>query len=49
MATTRILQLSDLHAFADPDGRLFGIPTRELLQVCSPTCRRRVCDRTTSS
>ena len=32
MATTRILQLSDLHAFADPDGRLFGIPTRELLQ-----------------
>ena len=32
MATTRILQLSDLHAFADPDGRLFGIPTRELPQ-----------------
>lgn len=31
MTTTRILQLSDLHAFADPDGRLFGIPTRELL------------------
>ena len=29
--TTRILQLSDLHRFADPDERLFGIPTRELL------------------
>jgi 3',5'-cyclic-AMP phosphodiesterase len=29
--TTRILQLSDLHPFADPDERLFGIPTRELL------------------
>jgi 3',5'-cyclic-AMP phosphodiesterase len=32
MTTTRILQLSDPHSFADPDGRLFGIPTRELLQ-----------------
>ena len=32
MPTTRILQLSDPHAFADPDARLFGIPTRELLQ-----------------
>jgi 3',5'-cyclic-AMP phosphodiesterase len=32
MTTTRILQLSDLHPFADPDARLFGIPTRELLQ-----------------
>ena len=29
---TTILQLSDLHAFADPDERLFGIPTRELLE-----------------
>jgi 3',5'-cyclic-AMP phosphodiesterase len=29
--TTQILQLSDLHPFADPDERLFGIPTRELL------------------
>ena len=29
--TTQILQLSDLHTFADPDGRLFDIPTRELL------------------
>ena len=30
--TTQILQLSDLHAFADPDERLFGIPTRALLE-----------------
>ncbi len=30
--TTRILQLSDVHRFADPDGRLFGIPTRELFE-----------------
>ena len=30
--TTTILQLSDLHPFADPDERLFGIPTRELLE-----------------
>lgn len=30
--TTQILQLSDLHRFADPDERLFGIPTRELLE-----------------
>lgn len=30
--TTKILQLSDLHPFADPDARLFGIPTRELLE-----------------
>lgn len=29
--TTQILQLSDLHRFADPDERLFGIPTRETL------------------
>lgn len=32
MTTTQILQLSDLHRFADPDERLFGIPTRELLE-----------------
>jgi Icc protein len=31
MTTTQILQLSDLHPFAAPDERLFGIPTRELL------------------
>lgn len=30
--TTRILQLTDLHLFADPEELLFGIPTRELLQ-----------------
>ena len=29
---TRIVQLTDLHVFADPDERLFGIPTRELLR-----------------
>jgi 3',5'-cyclic-AMP phosphodiesterase len=28
---TRIVQLTDLHLFSDPDERLFGIPTRELL------------------
>lgn len=28
----RILQLSDLHLFADPDELLFGIPTRTLLR-----------------
>jgi len=33
MSTTRILQLSDLHLFADPEERLFGIPTRELLEA----------------
>lgn len=27
----RIVQLTDLHLFREPDGRLFGIPTRELL------------------
>jgi Icc protein len=32
MTTTRILQLSDFHPFADPNARLFGIPTRELLR-----------------
>ena len=31
MTTTQILQLSDLHPFADPGERLYGIPTRELL------------------
>jgi Icc protein len=29
--STTILQLSDLHRFADPDERLYGIPTTELL------------------
>lgn len=32
MARTRILQLTDLHLFADPAERLEGIPTRELLE-----------------
>lgn len=32
MTATRIVQLTDLHLFADPAGRLFGIPTRELLR-----------------
>ena len=32
MTDTLILQLTDLHLFADPAERLFGIPTRELLQ-----------------
>lgn len=31
MATTRILQLTDLHIFADPAQRLKDVPTRELL------------------
>jgi Icc protein len=31
MPVTRIVQITDLHVFADPDERLFGIPTRELL------------------
>lgn len=31
MTTTRILQLTDLHVFEDPDERLMEIPTRELL------------------
>jgi Icc protein len=30
--TTRIVQITDLHLFRDADERLFGIPTRELLQ-----------------
>ena len=32
MALTRIVQLTDLHLYADPDGRFYEIPTRELLQ-----------------
>ena len=32
MTVTRIVQLTDLHLFADPDERLFGIPTRETLR-----------------
>ncbi len=32
MTTVRILQLTDLHVFKDPDMRLKGIPTRELLE-----------------
>ncbi len=31
MSVTRIVQLTDLHLFAEPEERLFGIPTRELL------------------
>src|SRR3954471_4832483 len=31
-ATTTILQLSDLHRFADADARLFGVPTGVLLE-----------------
>ena len=31
MTLTRIVQLTDLHLFADPAGRLYEIPTRELL------------------
>lgn len=30
--TTQILQLSDVHRFADPDEQLFGIPTSELFE-----------------
>ena len=32
MTVTRIVQLTDLHLFADPEERLFGIPTRETLR-----------------
>ena len=32
MALTRIVQLTDLHLFADPGGRLYGIPTHERLR-----------------
>ncbi len=32
MVTVRLLQLTDLHVFKDPDVRLKGIPTRELLE-----------------
>ena len=31
MLSTRILQLTDLHVFRDPDARLRGIPTFQLL------------------
>jgi len=31
MTTTRILQITDLHLFSEPDRRLQGIPTRKLL------------------
>lgn len=40
MTTARILQLTDLHVFAEPQMRLKGIPTRELLQdVVETVCR----------
>ncbi len=32
MTTVRIVQITDLHLFADPEARLFGIPTRETLR-----------------
>jgi 3',5'-cyclic-AMP phosphodiesterase len=32
MSITRILQLTDLHVFSEPNVRLKGVPTRELLQ-----------------
>src|SRR6478736_4603855 len=32
MSLTRIVQLTDLHLYADPDARFYEIPTRELLQ-----------------
>ena len=32
MALTRIVQLTDLHLYQDPDARFYEIPTRELLQ-----------------
>jgi 3',5'-cyclic-AMP phosphodiesterase len=32
MTLTRIVQLTDLHLYADPDARFYDIPTRELLQ-----------------
>ena len=32
MADTRILQLTDLHLFSDPEATLKGIPTRQTLQ-----------------
>ena len=31
MLSTRILQLTDLHVFRDPEARLKGIPTFQLL------------------
>ena len=47
--TTQILQLSDLHAFADPVERLFDIPTRELLEDVLASCRSPASVPTTSS
>ena len=32
MTLTRIVQLTDLHLYADPDARFYEIPTRELFQ-----------------
>jgi Icc protein len=32
MSLTRIVQLTDLHLYADPDARFYEIPTRELLE-----------------
>ena len=32
MTVTRIVQLTDLHLYADPDARFYEIPTRELFQ-----------------
>jgi Icc protein len=32
VSVIRIVQLSDLHVFADPEQRLFGIPTRQTLR-----------------
>jgi len=32
MALTRIVQLTDLHLYEDPEARFYEIPTRELLQ-----------------
>ena len=32
MALTRIVQLTDLHLYEDPDARFYEIPTRELFQ-----------------
>jgi 3',5'-cyclic-AMP phosphodiesterase len=40
MATTRVLQLTDLHLFADRARRLMGIPTRELLLTVTAHVQR---------
>ena len=51
MVPVRILQLTDLHVFKDPEVRLKGIPTRELLEdvvrhivESGQTFRSRGCD-----